>query len=129
MGRPSTYQEDFCDLVIEWGGQGKSLTWMAAQLDVSRDTIYEWARTHKEFSDAITRAKAKCQAFWEDMGQNGCGDPRFNGGVWAKSMSARFPEEWRDNKGVELTGKNGGPVQVQALTDAALEAIAAGRGD
>jgi hypothetical protein len=26
-------------------------------------------------------------------------------------MAARFPEEWRENKGVELTGAGGGPVQ------------------
>ena len=48
---------------------------------------------------------------WEDMGQTGINSPMFNGSVWAKSMAARFPDDWRENKGVELTGAGGGPVQ------------------
>jgi len=115
MARPTTYDPEYCERVIEWGKQGKSVTWMAAELDVSRDTIYQWIAVNPEFSDAITRAKAKAQRWWEDAGQNGMLAPGFNAGVYTKSMAARFPEDWRDNSKVELTGANGGPVQ-QALT-------------
>lgn len=111
MARPTDYRPEFCDQVIAWGEEGKSVTWMAAKLDVSRECVYEWARVHPEFSDALTRARAKAQAVWEDMGQDGIKSPMFNGSVWAKSMAARFPEDWRENKGVELTGAGGGPVQ------------------
>lgn len=110
-GRPTDYQEDYCEAVVEWGSQGKSITWMAAELDVSRETIYEWARVHPLFSDALTRARVKAQRWWEDAGQNGLSAPLFNASVYAKSMAARFPEEWRDNSKVELTGANGGPLQ------------------
>lgn len=111
MARPSTYDPAYCDQVIKWGAQGKSITWMAAELDVSRECVYEWARVHPEFSDALTRAKAKAQKWWEDAGQGGIFMPGFNASAWSKSMAARFPEEWRDNKAVELTGANGGPLQ------------------
>lgn len=111
MARPTDYRPEYCDQVIAWGEEGKSYTWMAAALDVSRECIYEWARVHPEFSDALTRARAKAQALWEDMGQTGINSPMFNGSVWAKSMAARFPDDWRENKGVELTGAGGGPVQ------------------
>lgn len=111
MARPTDYRPEYCDQVIAWGEEGKSVTWMAAKLDVSRECVYEWARVHPEFSDALTRARAKAQAMWEDMGQDGIKSPMFNGSVWAKSMAARFPEDWRENKGVELTGAGGGPVQ------------------
>lgn len=114
-GRPTVYDPDNCEKVVEWGKAGKSLTWMAAELDVSRETIYEWQRVYPAFSDAIARAKAKAQAFWEDMGQDGVKTPMFNGSVWTKSMAARFPDDWRENKGVELTGAGGGPVQVMTL--------------
>lgn len=114
-GRPSTYKPEYCVLVVAWGAEGKSITWMAAQLDVSRECIYEWTRVHPEFSDAIGRAKARAQAFWEDMGQDGCIAQGFNASVWTKSMAARFPEDWRDNKAVELTGANGGPINVQRV--------------
>jgi hypothetical protein len=111
MARPTTYNPEFCDLVIEYGKQGKSITWMAAELDVTRETIYEWMRVHPEFSDAITRSRQHAQRWWEDAGQNGMVGPGFNASVWSRSMAARFPEEWRENKGVELTGAGGGPVQ------------------
>lgn len=111
MARPTEYRPEFCDQVIAWGGEGKSVTWMAAQLDVSKQTVHNWAAANPEFLDALTRAKTKAQAYWEDMGQDGIKLPMFNGSVYAKSMAARFPEDWRENKGVELTGAGGGPVQ------------------
>jgi hypothetical protein len=131
-GRPSVYQENYCVQVVEWGAAGKSVTWMAAQLDVSRDTIYEWAKVHSEFSDALTRAREKAQAWWEDQGQDGIKSPMFNGGVWAKNMGARFKADWGDTKSVELSGKDGKPIQseskasldVSGLTLEQLRAIA-----
>lgn len=111
MARPSEYDPAYCDLVIEWGSLGKSVTWMAAQLDHSKQTLHNWAAAHPEFLDALTRAKTKAQAHWEDVGQSGISTPMFNGSVYAKSMAARFPEDWRENKGVELSGPGGGPVQ------------------
>lgn len=111
MARPTEYRPEFCDQVIAWGEEGKSVTWMAAQLDVSKQTVHNWAAANPEFLDALMRAKTKAQAYWEDMGQDGIKSPMFNGSVYAKSMAARFPEDWRENKGVELTGVGGGPVQ------------------
>lgn len=110
MARPTLYDPEFCDQVIAWGEQGKSLAWMAAHLDVSKQTVHNWMDAHPEFLDAITRAKAKAQAWWEDAGQAGMVGNGLNAGVWSKSMAARFPEDWRDNKGVEVTGSGGGPV-------------------
>ena len=114
-GRPTDYRPEYCEQVLAWGNEGKSVTWMAAQLDVNRDTIYEWERVHPEFSDALSRARLKCQAWWEDQGQTGLMSPAFNGSVWAKNMGARFKDDWSDAKKVELTGKDGGAVQ-SALT-------------
>lgn len=110
MARPTEYDPSYCEMVIGWGAKGKSLTWMAAELDVSRECVYEWARVHPEFSDALMRARAKAQQWWEDSGQNALMAPGFNSSVWAKSMAARFPDDWRDNNKVEVTGANGGPV-------------------
>lgn len=103
-GRPTTYSTEFCDAAIEMGKQGKSLTYMAAEFDVSRECIYEWARVHPEFSDAIARAKAHSQKWWEDAGQVALSQPGFNASVWSKSMAARFPDDWRDNTKLEHSG-------------------------
>ena len=110
MARPTDYDPSYCEQVIAWGSEGKSVTWMAAQLDVSKQTVHNWAAAHPEFLDALMRAKTKAQAFWEDLGQSGMYTPAFNASVYTKSMAARFPDDWRDNNKVELTGANGGPV-------------------
>lgn len=94
--RPSKYKAEFCESVIEWGRQGKSRTWMAAKLEISRECIYEWERQHPDFSDALKRAKALEQMWWEDAGQDGMTGEKFNTGVWARSMGCRFPDDWRE---------------------------------
>lgn len=111
-GRPTEYRSEYCEQVIEWGAEGKSRTWMAAQLDVSRETIYEWMRLHPEFNDAMSRAQAKAQAHWEDMGQDGIRAKEFNGSVWTRSMAARFPDDWREKSEQTIQGPNGGPVEM-----------------
>lgn len=114
-GRPSTYDPSYCEKVIEWGKLGKSITWMAAELDISRSTIHEWIDTHPEFSDAINKAKSKAQAVWEDYGQNSLSSREFNAGVWSKSMAARFPEDWRDKQETAVTGAGGGAVMLEVV--------------
>lgn len=115
MARPTDYQPEYCDQVIEYGSRGKSITWMAAEIGVARQTIHNWMQQHPEFLDAITRAMALSQQWWEDAGQGGMVGPGFNASVWSRSMAARFPEEWREKSETALTGANGGPVQVQEI--------------
>lgn len=107
-GRPTDYRPEYCDQVIEWGGMGKSRTWMAAHLGIDRKTIDNWAVANPEFLLALSRAKALEQAVWEDMGQIGMTADKFNSGVWSKSMAARFPDEWRDN--VQVSGDPNAPM-------------------
>ena len=125
-GRPSSYDPSYCAKVIEWGALGKSKTWMAASLNVARDTVNEWEHAHPEFSDAMTRAMALSQMWWEDAGQNGMVADKFNSSVWSRSMSARFPAEWRETtrQEVEQTIRD-----ERELSDRELERIARASGD
>lgn len=123
-GRPTEYYTALCEKVKSWGREGKSLAWMAANIGVSRECIYEWTRVHPEFSDAMKLAKLFAQAWWEDLGQaNIVGAPgsTLNASVYSRSMSARFPDDWRENKGVELTGANGGPVEFKKIERAIID--------
>lgn len=103
MGRPSKYDPSMCEKVIEWGKQGKSKTWMAAELGISKQRIYDWEEQHEEFRDAITRAMALSQQWWEDAGQSGLYVQGFNAGVYNKQMSNRFPDEHRETSNVNQT--------------------------
>lgn len=102
-GRPSTYDPTYCAEVIDMGKQGKSLAQMASRFDVSRSTIDQWAEDNTEFSEALNRAKAHAQSWWEDKGAAGMESPGFNAAVWKKSMEARFREDYTERREISQT--------------------------
>lgn len=112
VGRPPKYRSEMCAQVIEWGKQGKSKTWMAAHLGVNKVTLHEWINSIPEFSNAMDLAEYYSQVWWEDAGQNGMLMPGFNASIWSRSMSARFPKEWRETKNAEITGADGGAIKL-----------------
>ena len=128
-GRPTLYKPEYIQRVIEYGKEGRSLTQIAARLDVSRDTIYAWCSEISEFSDAIMRARELAQDWWETQGQSGLANREFNAPLWAKSMAARFPQDYTEARRTEISGPNGGPVRLASeLTDDELATIAAASG-
>ena len=110
-GRPTEYDPEYCDEVVALGQQGKSVAQTACALGVHRDTLYEWAKVHPDFSDAFTYARQCAQSWWEDKGQSGLDQSGFNASLWSRSMAARFPADYTERKQTELTGRGGGPVE------------------
>lgn len=111
VGRPTKYDPAFCDKVIEVGSYGGWLSEMAEACDVHRSTMDEWAAEHPEFSEALTRAKQKAQAWFEKEGREGMRADKFNSQLWAKQMSARHREEYTERR--ELTGAEGGAIKTE----------------
>jgi hypothetical protein len=103
-GRPTKYKPEFCQTVIAIGEQGGWLSEMAEACDVHRSTVDEWAANHPEFSEALTRAKQKSQAWFEAAGRNGLAMDKFNAHLWAKQMQARFRDEYTERQEVKHEG-------------------------
>lgn len=112
-GRPSLYDPAFCERVIEMGHEGYSKAQMAVELGVVRQTLDTWTQQHPEFLDAVSRALDAAQTWWETEGRKGMwAGKQFNAAVWARSMAARFPGDYSERQKLELTGANGGPIQL-----------------
>lgn len=110
-GRPSLYDPSYCDKVIELGKQGASVVEMAVEIGVSRNTLETlWPAAHPEFLEALTHARECSQAWWEKAGRVGMVENNISAPIWSRSMAARFPKDWREVKGAEITGKDGGPL-------------------
>ena len=111
VGRPSKYDESFCDQVIDLGKQGLSITQIACELDIHKDTLYDWKKTKPEFSDAIKKARDYAQGFWENalrtaaLGMNPEGVTP-NPTLMIFQMKNRFPDEWREKQVQEHVGKD-----------------------
>jgi hypothetical protein len=136
VGRPSLYDPAYCDDVLRMGGEGYSVVEMAAEIGVHRNTLETlWPEAHPDFMEALGQARQKSQAWWERQGRVNLATQGFQSSLYSRSMAARFPADWREVKGTELTGKDGGPVQtaakldVSGLSEQALREIAALRAD
>ena len=118
-GRPTDYRPEYCDQVIAFMAQGYSLTAFAGSILVSRETIYAWGRAHREFADALNRARpARVTALETKLLTCKAG------GVVAASIFAlknADPVEWR-----EVRTTNHVHAVAATLTDRELYAIAAG---
>ncbi len=109
MGRPSEYRETFCESVVEFMGKGFSLTAFAGKIGVSRECIYEWARVHPEFSDAVKMAQsARVTSLEEGLLDQSLFGPQITARIFALKNAA--PLDWRDRH--EITGADGGPIAV-----------------
>lgn len=97
VGRPSKYRPEYCEQLINHMSQGLSFETFGAMIDVDRDTLYEWAKVHEDFSDAKKTAFAKSQLFYERMGVAIMAGKveRANVTAWIFNMKNRF--KWRDN--------------------------------
>lgn len=114
VGRPSKYKPEYCERVIELAKEGAGWAEYAAEFEVDRPTLYDWAAAHEDFSTALTRAKVLEQAWFEREGRLNLRNREFNANLWGKSVSARFRDDYTERKETQLTGANGGAVQVES---------------
>lgn len=105
-GRPSEYKPGYGDEIIALMATGLSLTAAAADLGFHRDTIYEWARQHAEFSDALKLARGKRVLQLEKELLSSEVGPKVTARIFA--LKNADPEEWRDKH--EVTGADGAPL-------------------
>ena len=122
-GRPTKYDPKYCEEVLRMGAQGYSVVEMAAEIGVKRDTLEtNWPDKHPEFLEAFTQAMQLSQSWWEKQGRIALFADKFQNALWARSMAARFPKDWRESKNVDHSGQVGivSPPEVQdALKTAA----------
>jgi hypothetical protein len=124
-GQPTKYDPAYCDQVVEWGKQGYSREMIAGELDVSWNTLINWMEANPDFLAALETAKMQELIFFEKIGiqymvERPQGD-KLNTSIWSRSLAARFPQKYRENSKVEVTGKNDGAIQVDVVHDFAQE--------
>lgn len=110
-GRPSTYDAAHCQAVIDFMGQGYSLTAFAGHIGVARSTINEWMGHHPDFSEAVKIGQAKRTMKLEGTLLAGETGPKVTAHIFA--LKNADPDGWRDKHEHELAGAGGGPIQTE----------------
>jgi len=97
------YTEGHCAKAIEVLSNGESLVAVAAELGVSRKTVYEWKDKHPEFKEAIEKGLALSQRYWEQMGHDGTtgSNKDFSATPWMFTMKSRFRDDYADDKSTD----------------------------
>lgn len=111
VGRPTKYKPEYCERVIALGKEGYSYAEIAADLEVDKASLFDWARAHEDFSTALRAAKTYEQAWFEREARSNMKNRDFNANLWYRSAASRFRDDYTERK--ELTGANGGAVQVE----------------
>jgi hypothetical protein len=113
----SKYKPEYCERVIEMGKLGYSKEQMSSALNCDWDCFDNWSKRHEEFKVALRTAIQEELSYWEALGLQNIlevpGGSRLNGAVYNKVMAARFPRKYSERNKVELTGTDGGPVQIE----------------
>ena len=111
-GRPRVYEPWMCDAVLIMGRKGFSKPKIAAELNVAKMTIHNWANPEHasyepEFAEAMELAMTYSEAYWTDdlgaanlMDNSHLGAPKLNTPMYKLQMGARFG--WGDK--MELSG-------------------------
>lgn len=120
MGRPSEYKPEYCPMVIEAMAQGLSLTAFAGMIRMSRDTVYQWMTLHRDFADAVSRARAARTLWLEQKLLRSRKGAETTAAIFA--LRNAQPDEWKDVKHTEHQHLHA----IAQLTDEQLHRIAAG---
>ena len=118
VGRPTKYRPEYCQQVIDFMGQGYSLTAFAGSIVVDRDSVYEWERTYPEFSVAVKAARG-CRVATLERGLLLDGQPSAQVTARIFALKNACPDEWRDRH--EMTGADGAPLAVTIVRYGAEE--------
>jgi hypothetical protein len=120
FGRPSEYRPEYCEMVIEAMSQGLSLTAFAGMIRKSREVVYSWMSAHRDFADAVSRARSTRTLWLEQKLLRSRKGAETTAAIFA--LRNAQPDEWRDVRSVEHQHVH----EIKQLTDAELNRIAAG---
>src|SRR5574343_894948 len=126
-GRPTIYESWMAEKALELLSVGKILTYFAAKIGVSRETVYAWKDENEEFSYSVKKGLALSQAYWEDiMEQAATGaNPDASPATLIFNMKNRFREDWPDTQAVKQQLSGGVMVGHKSEKDMTDDEIAA----
>lgn len=98
QGRPTDYKEEYCQMIIDHMEQGLSFKSFGAIVSVCEDTLFEWVKVHKKFSESKDIGHLKSMLFYELVGKRGMMNeiPFFNDRIYRLNMINRFRKDWID---------------------------------
>ena len=104
FGRPTIYKDDYCQLLVDHMASGFSFESFGAVIDSSKDTLYHWANTIPDFSEAKKKGRIK-QLFHDENILNGMaiGKP---GNAAALIFKMKNCHKWTDKQEIQINAQD-----------------------
>lgn len=103
-GRPTKYDESYCEEVVEFLKDGYSVAAFAGHIGVAVSTVRLWMSEHPEFSGAVKEGQAAAILWWEQRAREVAQGRDGNPTTIIFGLKNRAPDEWRDKTETEHSG-------------------------
>lgn len=110
-GRPksdSKFPDNWKEIILESGRNGKHITDFLIKLGISWDTHYEIKKRNPEYSETVKEYNKLCEQWWYSKMQESVEkneSNRFNQRLFAMIMKNKFRDNWHDEKQIDITTK------------------------
>lgn len=119
-GQPTKYKPEIIDKINKYLESAipenmkiPTIEGIALELGINRDTLYEWAKVHPEFSDTLDRLRMKQK---EALIQTGIfGGKEINQTIVSLLLKVNHDMIVTERK--EITGKDGQPFSINIIAD------------
>lgn len=93
---------------------GSTYRLAAAYAGISHETYANWLDSKPEFFAAVKEAEGQAVVGWLAKIEKAANDGNWQAAAW--KLERRLPEDFgrKDRQSVELTGKDGGPVEINS---------------
>ena len=133
MGRKSTYTPEVAKEICEWLSDGKTLADFCRQDGKpAYRTVRDWLDAHEEFAASYARARdlgfdiiaEECMVIADEQPPttaNGATDAGYvswqKNRIWTRTqlLGKWNPKKYGEARQIEITGKDGGPIQTQSV--------------
>ena len=91
------YDESFCSKLVELRSQGLDISAVCVELNISRETYYNWQDEYPEFKAAVVKGTEACKRWWFECARNNMTNKHFNDRQWSNMVRLMFemPEKGR----------------------------------
>lgn len=121
--RPTKYKEEYKDVLLQLMREGASLEEVCLELNVCRQTLYNWFEKHPEFLDTKKKGVEFSKGWWMKQGRTQLENKDFNYTGWYMNMKNRF--NWTDRVDATTKGKEISQKQdLSKLSDDELRTLA-----
>lgn len=108
MARPVEYKPEVADKVIAFMKEGMSIEEVCYELDICKQTFYNWCKKYPELMDAKKKGIDFSCGWWMKEGRRSLRDTKFNYTGWYMNMKNRFG--WADK--TDLKADHSGEITI-----------------